>query len=100
MEKGEWKTEVGIWKISGWCDNSRKLWSKIEDLKKPAAMLKKQTKGELYTILQGLTSKPLGFELETAPPVKWFIKVIYSLKSDHEMFKPVTDSIKKTIPKE
>ena len=99
MEKGE-KLKWAFEKYLVGVITRENFGLKIEDLKKPAAMFKRQTKGELYTILQGLTSKPLGFELETAPPVKWFIKVIYSLKPDHEMFKPVTDSIKKTIPKE
>ena len=72
----------------------------LKNLKKPEEPLAGLTKGEMINILEQLVNKPLGFEEERNPPKKWLITVIYSLKPDHEMFKPVTEEITKTIPRE
>lgn len=73
---------------------------KRELIRKPVSVVKRQTKGELVKILEGLVKKPLGFDMDRKPPKKWLVKIIYSLNPNHEIFQPATEKIMKLIPKE
>lgn len=68
--------------------------------KDPEELEIKLTRGELISILEQITNKPLGFETGREPPKEWLVTVIYSLNPDHQMFKPVANEIKRTVTKE
>ncbi len=67
-------------------------------LKKPKKVYKKLTKAELSTILEKLCGKDLGFKIDYEPEKKWYHNLIYSLDPNHELFRPVDQIIKATIP--
>lgn len=76
-----------------------KYFSLTKDLvKEPVKVIRDKTKGELREILEECSGKDLGFEIDCEPKKKWLVKMVYSVKQDHEMFKPAEDEIKTVIP--
>ncbi len=95
-DRPKWATEkylVGI--IQGAVFGIKK-----EKVKKPVDYKNRYTKGEMLQVLDSLADRPLGFTTGNEPPVKWLIKVIYSLNPNHEMFQTIEEKTKRTIPEE
>jgi len=95
-EKPKWATEKYLVSVM----LNKTLSLKKEEVKKPPEVTKKLTKGEILKILEGLVNQPLGFETDREPTNKWLITIIYSIKPDHEIFKPIVEEATKTIPTE